>query len=79
MTTVEPELRRSYRCGDALLRIPAPAQATDQAPALPGTAWRQEEAGCELVVTDAVSYAKFVVGAPAPGHHLRHRRQGRQG
>ena len=73
VTEPKPE-RRSYRMGDTLLHLPAPARIGDQALAAPGTRWAAAAGGCELTLVDEVAYCRFTAGAPPPGRHHHHHR-----
>ena len=68
-----PEEERQAQVGDILTRIPAPARAADQAKPVPGTKWEEAGGGCELVVTNAVLYTKFLSGNPPDGQRRRSR------
>lgn len=68
-----PEEERQARVGDILTRIYAPARAADQAEPIPGTRWEDVGGGCELVVSNAVLYTKFLSGDPPGGQRRRSR------
>jgi len=61
--------RRSYKVGDVLFHYPS--HRAYQVSPLPGTVWVEKEGDdCELIVSDANLYAKFIFGG-LPGQTQR--------